>query len=717
MRRAVTVALVCVLVASAGCRYYPSDTWSPGATEARLAINALLDQADDAEAEGDDDAAAAFRAEATDIECEVFACVTSVGATTVVFDPTLAGGFFDAPWPSDTRLRADGSIDLAGFPGRDTIGAADLVLGRGELATFGFGTNSAAYFRASGEVDPATLPVTGEESVRPRSTVVLLDLDDPAAEPVPLLVDVKAEGTALRPSNLVTLLPYPGHPLRSSTRYAAAIFSGVLDTAGDRLAPSPLLTALDGPAPSAIDSATWTALRQDRDDTIQAVRARTLWHPSELVAFTAFTTQDTTSEMSALADGVAALPQPEVTSRQPDAVACPAGGTSRSTGRVALPVWQAGERPFLDGGGGFVVDGNGRAVQQGVELGTSGEGVLLDVAIPCGPAPEDGWPVLLWMAGTGGSARAAPISELGPDIRYAVFSVAPLYSGDRLVAAPPPFNTPELLYYNYLNPLAGRTNQLQQAADVLYLERLTHAFTTAPGEAGGGVDGRFDTSTVVVGGHSQGAGTLPLTLAVAPPQVQGGFMSSAGAGLYHSIVHRGDVRPLVDGLLAAEPGEIDMFHPYPHVLQTFAEAADPSNYASAITADVVLSAGLRDGCTSIETSTHLAQALGVPIVNPVARRPLFGLEALAHIPGYTPPYEPAIATTPLSQNLPGGRTGAVVQVDAGHFGARTYPAIGRSFIDSIASGGPVVVDPGPTPPVDPGTSCPRFDPPPTPPGS
>ena len=43
-----------------------------------------------------------------------------------------------------------------------------------------------------------TALTTPEASVRPRSTVVLLDLDDPAAEPVPLLVDVKADGTALR---------------------------------------------------------------------------------------------------------------------------------------------------------------------------------------------------------------------------------------------------------------------------------------------------------------------------------------------------------------------------------------------------------------------------------------------------------------------------------------------------------------------------------------
>jgi hypothetical protein len=701
---------------AAGCKWGLTDTTTPGAREAREEINVLLDQADEAEAQGDDAAAAALRAEATDLECEKFACVTSVGETTVLFDPTLAGGFFDAPWPSDTRRHADGTIDLTGFPGRSTNAIANLVLGRGEAATTGFGTNSAVYFRLSGAIDPGTLPISAEASIQPRSTAVLLDLDDPAADPVPLLVDVKAAGTALRPSNLVTLLPYPGHPLRPETRYAAAIFSGVLDTAGDRLAPSPLLAALDGPAPAGVDPTDWADLGQGRDDTIEAVRARTLWHTSELVAFTTFTTQDTTSDMHALADAVTALPQPQVLSRQPATTACTTGGLSRSTARLAMPVWQAGTRPYIDSGGAIVVGGDGRAVQQGVEMGSSGQGVLLDVAIPCGPAPADGWPVLLWMGGTGASARATPINELGPGIGYAVFSIAPLYSGDRLVPAPPPFDTSDYLFFNHLNPLAARTNQLQQAADVLYLERLTHAFATTPGETALGVDGRFDTSTVVMGGHSQGAGTLPMTLAVAPSNVKGGFLSSAGAGLYHSVVHRGDVRALVDGLLGTAPGELDMFHPYPQVLQIFAEQGDPANYAADIQTDLVLYSGLRDGCTSIETATHLAEALDVPIANPQARRPLFGPAALAQVPGYVSPFEPSVATTPVSQNLDGGRTGAVVQVDSGHFGARTYPAIGRSFIDSIAAGGPTVIDPGPTPPAAPGAQCPRptFDPPPVP---
>src|SRR5262245_19477944 len=113
----VVVGLVATV--AAGCKWGLTDTTSPGTREAREEINALLDQADEAEAQGDDAAAAALRDEAHDRECEVFACA-DVGTTTVLFDPTLAGGFFDAPWPSDTRRHPDGTIDLTGFPGRST---------------------------------------------------------------------------------------------------------------------------------------------------------------------------------------------------------------------------------------------------------------------------------------------------------------------------------------------------------------------------------------------------------------------------------------------------------------------------------------------------------------------------------------------------------------------------------------------------------------------
>lgn len=707
-RIALTLALV--LVAS-GCLFDPADDTTPGAVAARLEINGLLDQADSAEAGGDTATAAAKRAAAAAAECTSFGCKADQGTTTISMDPALAGGFFSAPWPADTRRRADGSLDLTGFPGRSTIPLADIVLGRGEAATRGFGTNSGVFLRATAPVDPVTLPLFAQSSVRRRATAMLLDLDHPAAPLVPVLADVKAAGTALRPSNLITLLPYPGHPLQPSTRYGVAVFDGVRDTSGKRLAPSPLIDALDGSAPGSVAPATWSQLRQDRDDVVDAVRARTLWHPSELVAFSAFTTQDPTFEMEALAAAVEALPTPQVLSRTPDTGPCPPGGQSHTTGRLALPNWQVGTRPFINDGGGIVIGGDGKAVQQGVEMGSSGTGVLLDMAIPCGPSPASGWPILLWVNGTGGTAKATPISQLGTTPPYAVLSIAPLYSGDRLVSAPAPFNTSEYQFFNYLNPLAGRTNLLQQAADVLYLKRIAQNLQLAPGEAGG-LATNLDAETVVMAGHSQGSSSLPLTLAV-DPEVDGAFLSAGGGGLYHSIVHRADVRALVDGLLGAAPGELDAFHPYPQILQTFAEAGDATNYASAITTDVVLYAGLRDGCTSIETAVTLAESMDIPVLTPSYRSPLFGPVLPIQLGSE---FEPETVNAPVSQNLAGGtRTGAMVVVDAGHFGASNYPAIGRNFIDTLASTGVPTIDPGSTPAVAPGTSqCVRYDPAPTP---
>lgn len=703
-----------LLLAIPGCLYSPFDDVTPGAVDARTQINDLLDQADLAEEGGDPAGAEALRDQAAALECEKFGCDAPLGTTTIAMDPTEAGGFFTAPWPSDTRLHPDGSIDLTGFPGRSTIPVADLVLGRGEATTFGFGTNSGVFFQGTAALDRTTLPVWAEGSIGRRSNAMLIDLDHPGAPPVPVLAETKSAGTALRPANLVTLLPYPGHPLASSTRYAALLFDGIRDSGGNRLASAPIIDELDSPAPGGVDPATWAQLQADRDDVIDAVRSRTLWHPSELVAFTAFTTQDTTSEMAAIADAVAALPTPTVLSRTPFPSSCTPGTTAHTTGRLALPIWQEGTRPYVDAGGGIVVGGGGLAVQQGVEMGSSGSGVLLDMAVPCGPAPAGGWPILLWMNGTGGTARATPINQLGPNIPYAVLSIAPLYSGDRLVpGVPAPFNTSDFQFYNWSNPLAGRTNLLQQAGDILYLERLAQNLALAPTEAGGGVD-HFDSATVVMAGHSQGSQSLPLTLAY-DPTVSGAFMSAGGAGLYHSVLHRADVRALVDGILGTGPsGELDMFHPYPQVLQTFAEVGDAANYAAAVQNDVVIYGGLRDGCSSIEVMVHEAEAMGVPIVNWLTRQPLFGPTPPGGAAGYASPFEPATVSAPVSGNLPGGRTGVMVEVDTGHFGASNYPAIGRSFIDSIATGGPTVVNPGATPPVAPGSQCPRFDPAPTP---
>jgi hypothetical protein len=321
------------------------------------------------------------------------------------------------------------------------------------------------------------------------------------------------------------------------------------------------------------------------------------------------------------------------------------------------------------------------------------------MTFPCGPAPANGWPILLFMDGTGGSAESTIISELGTatsTLPYIVASIAPLYSGDRAV---PGGGDPELVFFNYINPLAGRTNQLQQAGDMIYLRRVVEGIVLSAAETGNADPVETDDTIEVITGHSQGALTIPQVLAV-DDHFDGGFLSAGGAGFYHSILHRADVRGIVDSLLGSAPGELDMFHPVPQVLQTLAEIGDAANYGARVeAAHVVSMGGLKDGCSPLEVIAHLGTAMGLDVANPLYH-PVFGSPAL----------EPPTVPLPAMGNLADGRTGVTIQLDTGHFGASTNPTVGRSFVDSLASGGVPTLDPDPLlSSITPGCAG-RFDP-------
>jgi hypothetical protein len=666
---------------------------APGVSGLHPLVNHLLDLADVADARGDRPAADRFQHDADELECRVFRCPAPVGRVTVAMDPTTSGGFMSMPWPADTRRNADGTIDLTGFPGRANP-LVDLVLGNGSAVTHGFGTNAAVYMQTTGPLDPATLP-TADQSVGERATTMLLDLNNPEAAPVPLLSNYKPTSTPLRPGNLIALLPYPGHPLTPGHRYAAVAFNRLLDTRGLRLAPSPLLKQLNGPSPAGVPAATWNELRAERDATIHAVRTRTEWHPRDVVAFTVFTTQQITPELQAIAAAIRSLPSPAPVSRASGS--CSPGVSQASIyGTLDLPKWQAGTSPYTLDGGQIVVGSDGHAIQQSTER------AVFQMAWPCAPAPARGWPILLFMDGTGAGPNATFISQLDEPqhpLPYLVLSIAPLYSGDRFV--PNPVLPGDLNFFNFVNPLAGRTNQLQQAADMLYLKRVAQGIKLAPSEAFGGVAPNTDNRTVVIAGHSQGAVTLPLTLA-ADPTIRAAFESSGGAGLYDSIVHRGDVREFLAPFVPTLPGELDKFLPAVQAVQTIGEIGDAANYAPLVrTADVAVYAGWVDGCTTIESTIHLANALGIQVANPIGG-PVFGSAR----------FEPSVVALPVSKNLRHRRTGVMVEVNDGHFGASFNPSIGRSFVDSIAKGGPATVDPGPLGSNPPSPPCLRAPDPP-----
>jgi hypothetical protein len=611
------------------------------------------------------------------------AVACSVPEGGVFMEANHGRGYFALPWPNDVRVNPDGSLDMAGYPGRATSAVADAIIGLGSQVTYGFGTNSAVFFQTCGAIDTASLP-TATGSTAASSTAMLVNLDNPTEPPVPILTDFKAPATSLRPADLLTLLPYPGHTLRKQTRYAAIVFDGVT-AGGSPMRRSPLLDELDDPwdVSKPVSQTRWDALRAQRDDVFTYVSGHTTRTSADVLAFTVYTTQDTTGELQAIAAAIAALPSPTPVSLTPGSCS---NSRITSTGKIDLPKWQAGPFPYIFGGGAIVVSG-GVAVQQSTER------VNFSTTVPCGPAPVGGWPILLFMDGTGASENSNSIDYIGggtsdPPLPYLVASIAPLYSGDRQpTGLPPPDDQPEFLFFNYLNPLAGRTNQIQQASEMMYLRRIVEGLP------------QTNASVEMAAGHSQGALTIPHIMAE-DPSFGAGFISSGGGGLFLTVLHRGDTRSLIDTALGAGSGELDMFHPAVHALQTLAEVGDAANYAPLVSSPHVLSTGgLKDGCSPLEVVSVSGTGMGLPVANPLYY-PMFGTLSL----------EPPTTVFPVSGNLSGGRTGVTVQLDTGHFGSITNPTLGRSYADSFAGGATPTVNPTLPLLTDSWFGCMRYDP-------
>lgn len=631
--------------------------------------------------------------------------------------PGGQGGFFATPWPNDVRTRADGTIDLGGFPGRWN-GIVNSVMQKGEVATRGFGPNASAYFTFDGQIDPASLP-SASASTGDSSPVMLVDVDPDSphrGRRVPVESSFTAMPSFYRPANLLSVLPYPGFPLDESTTYAVVLFDGVRTSEGkpvDRAAYLPRLDQAWTPE-SGYTQERFEALQHQWQTVEDYVADETSWDVGDVVAFTAYTTQTITPTMAAIQTASEELPLPSPRDVHVVADCSYGGGRVTLDGVADLPRWQAGTSPYLDTGGNVVVV-DAKAVKQADET------VHFRAVFPCGTPPPGGWPVVTHIDGTGANYdRAsdfvntyfAPPAQLD----VAVFSIAPVFSGDRadpglaemgrrlaaLGINLAGFDLTELAFYNFFNPVAGRDNQLQQAADASFLRRLASAFTaTVNSTDGTPLTLTTDPGRVMYSGHSQGSTSVAPALAV-DPGFSAAFLSSAGAGLYHAIIHRGDIRPLVDALLFTNRTELSEAHPIVQVLQTLAEGGDSSNYASQIlTPNVLMTNGMDDGCQPREAAFHLATAAGFDVATPVLK-PVPGIEDLLGR---------SALDRPISGNLGDGRTGAIIEIEGGHFVSRTNPELVRGWVDSWVATGHAVVDAGPLVPNPLKGGCPyRFDP-------
>jgi hypothetical protein len=496
-----------------------------------------------------------------------------------VIVPTSDNDFYRLPFPNALRMGADGTVDLSRYPRAFDPGSVVYqYIETIDADLRGFGESSGVYFRFDGAVDPATLPATPEDSVKATATAYIVDITPGSPtynKKAPVLahfVDISYDFIG---PNWVALLPFPGLPLRENTTYAAILTDGIKPKAGGSVHRYPDLDA---------------ALQKNSSADPKIAAAQTAYKPltdwlatqpdvaAHLVNATVYTTGDATSLIFAARKAIyGSVPAPQLLDLS-YAGEDLAGVNQHYEAHYMGPNYQQGDVPYTTSGGNIVTDANG--VPQLVRM----EDLRLALSIPEGTMPPNGWPVAVYMHGTGGnyhdfladlSARnAAKVTDASGNViaQIAMVGIDQVLHGTR----DPTHSDPDLTFFNFRNPQGARYNPIQGALDDFQLVRLLKLIDVAAAPMTG-VPIKFDASKIYYKGHSQGALTGAIYLA-AEPDVKAAILSGAGAVLIQTLLNKTspiDIPALLSNTLR-DP--LDQFHPLLSLLQAYLEISDPANY-------------------------------------------------------------------------------------------------------------------------------------------
>lgn len=537
---------------------------------------------------------------ASPLGCRPGAPATPSTGVPAIVDPSRAGHFFDAPFPDDALLDAQGFPDLAGFPTGGTPLAADLVAGwawRLEQVAQGFGNQTPAWFRFEG---PLALPTDAEGRASTEGTasdpVLLIDVETGERLPLDLRFTVDPGADPWLASDLLALAPRLGHPPRSGATLAAIVTTaaGAARPAGWS-PPALALQALERAGVQAeIAVATvytvqdvtgqMRALVEDATARIEArggfgeVQARRVRHIAYAPGLTPSGREATVLTVT-FEDGSQELSyqsplDPEVSTHEIDMDAWP-----MAVWQMEIPILNYSgleDRPYMSPGFAHVFDTertSGWIRFSGGQLqgAPDEEPMRVVVAIPKGPdgQPIEGAHTLLFDHGTGGTAWHAVqrrnALDRGDELaaRMVAADVAiigrdqPLY-GTRYPLIDEGYDA-SLGFYNIVNLPAFRDNQRQGALEAWQLAMFVEHGLNDSLEAGS-----VQPRPLARLGHSLGSVTLNVGAAAGPEAWSAAFLSGSGGGFTHYFLDTGLIEGIDPSLLsglfallgAQEPEEI-----------------------------------------------------------------------------------------------------------------------------------------------------------------
>jgi hypothetical protein len=508
------------------------------------------------------------------------------GPSRALFDlDSTAMDFFGFPFPSDLRLEADGTPDMSGFPSRSTSIVSDLL----ELADTRprWPTIPVAFFRFT-----APLAERREEDVLApdaRSPFLLVDVD-PASPSRGELVPTIARtlpSDRFAGEALLAVAAVPGWVLHPDRLYAFVVRRDAMGQDGGPIETEPVLQALlSGEAPTAGWGADALALYAPLRETLGTLGIA----PEEVASATVFTTGDVVADLRALVDGV----------RERDSVRIEGLALDRADGddhprycellgSVAMPQFQAGT-PDFDTEGHFVTGADGLPVEQ------RREEVPVVVTIPRGEMPAAGFPVYLYIHGSGGvasqvvdrgpygrdgvAARGEGPAHVVAEHGIAAIGAAMPLSPDRLPGAS------EIAYINFANldafPFTFHQGVIEQALLLdalasLRIDPATLGTCTGVTLPRGSTEIRFDFDHLLAGGQSMGAMYVNMLGAVDPRPTA--LVPTGAGGFWSYMILETELLPntraLLGSVLRVVPDNLTHLHPGMHLLQLAWESADP----------------------------------------------------------------------------------------------------------------------------------------------
>ncbi|MFO0760472.1 MAG: hypothetical protein U0359_28585 [Byssovorax sp.] len=311
-------------------------------------------------------------------------------------DLSQPASFYDQPYPSDLRLTAKGTPDLAGIPYPTVVATFPGIRDTAMLHP-GFPVIPVAYFKFSAPL--ADLDVKAVIPADKASPIFLVDID-PASPDKGALYPTVATLPPVDdyvPENLLAVAPRPGIVLHAGRKYAVVVMKALKDKSGKPLsAPAALDDLRAGKAPAGDKGAAALALFAPLWDTLSTLGV----DASAVAAATVFTTGDVVQELFDLSTKLTAKYKVTLDDLHVD----PDDGASHPRyceliGKVTYPQFQKGKPPF-DTEGLFEYGDDGLPKKQ------RDEDAPLTISLPNGEMPAKGFPLVVYFHGSGGLSTA-----------------------------------------------------------------------------------------------------------------------------------------------------------------------------------------------------------------------------------------------------------------------------------------------------------------------